>query len=147
MQAFLSSMFKKNKIVIIILVVLCAVYNVFIYTSKESKDPVLLTSEAVFGQQLWQKNNCWSCHQIYGLGGYLGPDLTNIFSDPAKGSRYIKAFLNSGVKSMPKFSFSEEEKEAIVSYLKHVDSTGYYPNYNAELKVNGWVELKYKNEK
>jgi len=84
---------------------------------------------------------------VYGLGGYLGQDLTNIYSSPNKGGSYIKAFLNSGVKSMPKFNFSEEEKEAIVSYLKHIDSTGYFPNYEASLHKTGWVELKYKNEK
>jgi len=140
-------MFKKNRLVISLLVVICVVYNVFIYTTRESDNPIKLSSEAIFGQQLWQKNNCWSCHQIYGLGGYLGPDLTNTFSNPIKGPNYIKAFLNSGVKSMPKFNFSEEEKNAIVSYLKHVDSTGYYPNFDAKFKPTGWVELKYKNEK
>ena len=139
-------MFKKNRLVIIILVILCGVYNAFVYTSKESELPVKLSSQAVYGQQLWQENNCWSCHQIYGLGGYLGPDLTNVMSHPSKGSGYVKAFLNSGVKSMPKFNFSEEEKEALVSYLKHIDSTGYYPNYNAIFKPTGWVELEYKNK-
>lgn len=139
-------MFKQNKIVIIVLVSLCAIYNVFIYSTKESKTPIKLSSQAVFGQQLWQENNCWSCHQVYGLGGYLGPDLTNVISHPQKGEVYVKAFLNSGLKSMPKFNFSEEEKNAIVAYLKQIDSTGYYPNYNVIFKPTGWVELKYKNE-
>jgi nitric oxide reductase subunit C len=48
---------------------------------------------------------------------------------------------------MPKFNFSESEKEALVTYLKYIDNTGYYPNYDADFNVNGWVELKYKNEK
>ncbi len=139
-------MFKKNRLVISVLIILCGIYNIFIYTSNDSETPVKLTTEAMLGQQLWQENNCWSCHQVYGLGGYLGPDLTNIFSTPNKGPYYIKAFLNSGIKSMPKFNFTEDEKEAIVTYLRHIDSTGYFPNYEADFKVNGWVELKYKNE-
>jgi len=137
---------RKNSLVISILIVLFSGYNLLIYTSKGYEKTIKLSPRAIHGQQLWQENNCWSCHQIYGLGGYLGPDLTNIFSVPNKGANYIKAFLNSGVKSMPKFSFTEAEENAIVAYLKYIDSTGYYPNYDASFKVNGWVELKYKNE-
>lgn len=136
-----------NFLIITILISLFAIFNGFIYTSDENKNPVKLTEQALHGQQLWQDNNCWSCHQTYGLGGYLGPDLTNVYSAKNKGPMYIKAFLNSGVKSMPKFNFSETEKEALVTYLKSIDSTGYYPNYNAKFKPNGWVELQYKNEK
>jgi nitric oxide reductase subunit C len=138
---------KKNIYVISGLVLLFSIYNYLIYTSKNDESYVKLSKEAITGQQLWQKNNCWSCHQVYGLGGYLGPDLTNIYSNPNKGSNYIKAFLNSGIKSMPKFNFSEKEKNAIVTYLKHIDQSGIYPNYDADFKPNGWVELKYKNEK
>lgn len=137
----------NNKIVILfILVTIFCIYNLFIYTQKDRDNPVRLQAEALRGQQLWQSNNCWSCHQVYGLGGYLGPDLTNIYSISNKGPQYIKAFLNSGVKSMPKFNFSETEKNDIVAYLKFIDSTGYYPNYDASFKFTGWVELKYKDE-
>ena len=76
----------------------------------------------------------------------MGPDLTNIYSHPDKGESYIKAFLNTGVRAMPKFDFTEEEKDAIVAYLKHIDSTGYFPNYDAKIKYSGWVELKNKHE-
>jgi nitric oxide reductase subunit C len=138
---------KNNILIISILIILFGVYNVLIYSSYDCKTPIKLSTRALQGQKLWQNNSCWSCHQVYGLGGYLGPDLTNIYSSPNKGRSYIKAFLNSGVKSMPKFNFSEEEKEAIVSYLKHIDSTGYFPNYDADLHRTGWVELKHKNEK
>jgi nitric oxide reductase subunit C len=136
---------KGNVVIISCLLGLFCIYNLFIYTSKGHENPVKLSDKAIHGQQLWQNNNCWSCHQVYGLGGYLGPDLTNIYS--TKGKDYIKAFLNLGIKSMPKFDFSEEEKAAIVAYLKEIDNTGYYPNYDAEFKKSGWVEIKYKNEK
>ena len=99
------------------------------------------------GQKLWQRHNCFSCHQLYGLGGYLGPDLTNVYSEKGKGKDYIKSFLNSGVKTMPRFNFSEKEKAAIVSFLKEVDATGYYPNYNSAIQYNGWVEIDTKSEK
>lgn len=138
---------KHNIIVITVLISIFCVYNFFIYTSKEKLEPIKLSPIALQGQTLWQNNNCWSCHQIYGLGGYLGPDLTNIYSAPNKGENYIKAFLNSGVKTMPKFNFSETEKDAIVAFLQQIDSTGYFPNLEADIKPNGWVELKYKDEK
>ena len=138
---------KRNILIITLLMLIFSSYNFFVYTSKSAVTPYKLSEKAMKGQLLWQDNNCWSCHQIYGLGGYLGPDLTNVYSNENKGANYIKAFLNSGVKSMPKFSFSEEKKEALVSFFKAIDGTGYFPNYEAEFKPNGWVELKYKDEK
>jgi nitric oxide reductase subunit C len=137
---------KANILIIAVLITLFSIYNFSVYNLSDNKQPIKLSSVAIKGQQLWQENNCWSCHQIYGLGGYLGPDLTNTFSNQNKGKEYIKALLNSGIKSMPKFNFSEDEKEAIVIFLKYIDSTGYYPNYEANFKPNGWVELKYKDE-
>lgn len=128
------------------MIIVFSIYNFFVYTSKDRVIPIRLSSKAIKGQKLWQNNNCWTCHQIYGLGGYLGPDLTNIYSQENKGSLYIKTFLNSGIKSMPKFNFSESEQEMIIAYLKTIDSTGYYPNYDAEFQTNGWVKLKYKDE-
>lgn len=129
-----------------LLVGMFVIYNAVIYTQGTSNNTPLLSEKALKGEQLYQENNCTACHQFYGLGGYLGPDLTNISSLPNKGDEYIKAFLNSGVKSMPKFNFSEEEKEAIVQFLKEVDQTGYYPHGDAEKKPNGWVKINYKNQ-
>jgi nitric oxide reductase subunit C len=83
---------------------------------------------------------------LYGLGGYLGPDLTNTYSTEGKGEAYIKAFLNSGIKTMPKFNFSEEEKSHLVAFLREVDQTGIYPNLNAKIEKTGWVTLEYKSE-
>ncbi len=138
---------KSYIYVIAILLGLFGFYNYIVYNTNGYVAVEKLSPLAVKGQQLFQSNRCWSCHQLYGLGGYLGPDLTNIYSAEGKGPTYIKAFLNSGVKSMPQFYFSEEEKDALVQYLKQVDETGIYPNYNAEIEATGWVKIKYKNEK
>jgi nitric oxide reductase subunit C len=137
---------KANILIITVLIILFSIYNFSVYNLRGYKQPIKLSLKAIQGQQLWQENNCWSCHQIYGLGGYLGPDLTNTFSNPKKGPAYIKAMVNSGIKSMPKFNFTEDEKEAIAIFLKYIDSTGYYPNYEANFKPSGWVEIKYKDE-
>ncbi|CAM3644160.1 c-type cytochrome [Flavobacterium saliperosum] len=141
---------KKTKIYIGCMLALVSVfsfYNFTIYTNSDAQYETPLSDKALHGQELWQRNNCFSCHQLYGLGGYLGPDLTNVFSAENKGPEYIKAFLNSGIKTMPKFHFSEAEKEAIVTFLKEVDASGYYPNYNATIQSDGWVDIEYKDAK
>ena len=138
---------KYNILIISILISVFAIYNAVVYNSHKKGKPIKLTETAIKGEKLWQKNNCWTCHQLYGLGGYLGPDLTNIYSNPNKGENYIKAFLNSGVKSMPKFHFTEAEKNQLVAFLQQVDSTGFYPNKKAIINPSGWVDIKYKNEK
>lgn len=135
---------NKNRIVIVTLAIVFSVYNVIIYTQDSKMSSKPMPKKALLGAKLWQDNNCTACHQFYGLGGYLGPDLTNIMSHPAKGEDYVKAFLNSAPKSMPKFDFTEVEKDQLVAFLTCVDSTGFYPNKEADIQSNGWVNIKYK---
>ena len=47
---------------------------------------------------------------------------------------------------MPYFNFTEVEKEAIIEYLKVIDQSGFYPNYEADIEATGWVKIKYKDE-
>jgi len=128
------------------LIAMFAVYNFVIYTQGTTNNTPKLSAKAIKGQTLYQENNCTACHQFYGLGGYLGPDLTNIASNPNKGPAYAKAFLNSGIKAMPKFNFTDEEQNAIVQFLIEVDKCGHYPILNDELHPSGWVDMKYKNQ-
>lgn len=101
----------KNRLVILTLALIFITYNLILYTQQTSANNVTpLSQSALQGGQLWQNNNCAACHQLYGLGGYLGPDLTNLASNPNKGVEYAKAFFNSGIKSMPKFNFSKKRK-------------------------------------
>ena len=128
-----------------VLVIIFITYNISLYTQNiSSSSAPTLSNSALKGEHLWQKNNCTACHQIYGLGGYLGPDLTNIASNPKKGIEYAKAFFNSGIKSMPKFNFSEEEKNDLAAFLEAIDQTGFYPNTDAKFNSNGWLTIKYK---
>ncbi|MHA1544136.1 MAG: c-type cytochrome, partial [Alphaproteobacteria bacterium] len=64
-------------------------YSGYIYssgTATHSAAPPSLEAQA--GQRLFQKKNCIACHQFYGLGGYMGPDLTNVISEDGKGPEY-----------------------------------------------------------
>ncbi|MBK7561988.1 MAG: cytochrome c [Chitinophagaceae bacterium] len=75
------------------------------------------------GKKLYQQYNCTACHQIYGLGGYLGPELTTAQSDPNRGENFMKALLKGGGPRMPNFHFTDDEINAVISYLKYVDAT------------------------
>ncbi len=95
----------------------------FIVYTRGTESSVTLNDDAKRGRALFQKYNCASCHQVYGLGGYLGPELTTAWSDPSRGEHYIRAFLQTGGRRMPNFSFNVEEVNALLEYLKHIDST------------------------
>jgi nitric oxide reductase subunit C len=102
------------------------VYSIVVYTKGTEKNNVVSTDELTQikkGSLLFQQYNCSSCHQLYGLGGYLGPDLTTAYSDPARGELFMKAFLKAGGQRMPNFHFKEEEINALIGFLKHVDES------------------------
>lgn len=134
-----------NKIVIGLLVMTFVVYNVILYQKGAFIREDVLSSEAVSGQQIWQDNNCTACHQFYGLGGYLGPDLTNVYSDSLKSEAYIRSRIVAGTGAMPKYTFSELEIDQLLSFFKAVDRTGYFPNKKAKKRKTGWVEIAPKN--
>jgi nitric oxide reductase subunit C len=98
--------------------------NVYFYCDTESKKFEPPTDETMRGWKIWQSKNCQSCHQLYGLGGYLGPDLTNIASNPSKPEPYIRAILRLGTSKMPNFSLSDSEISQVVAFLKWVDKSG-----------------------
>ena len=93
--------------------------------------------EARTGQLVYQQYNCVACHQFYGLGGYMGPDLTNVMS--SRGEAYARAFINSGTARMPNFNLSETEVTALIRYLEFVDQTGKYPLQDYDIKWTGVV--------
>ncbi|MED5421089.1 MAG: cytochrome c [Pseudomonadota bacterium] len=97
-----------------------------------------MSDEARVGQDLFQAHNCIACHQFYGLGGYMGPDLTNVTSSYSP--MYARAFIMNGTANMPKFDLSDEELDAIVAYLEFVDETGTYPPKEYRVRWFGTVE-------
>ncbi len=112
-----------------IFIALCTLF--LIYSASIYIQPVFNKKEKIFhpkivgeGKLVWQKYNCQSCHQLYGLGGYLGPDLTNIYSQPEKGELVIRAMLKSGTRQMPSFELKEEEILVLLEFLKSADASG-----------------------
>lgn len=82
-----------------------------------------MNKEAIAGKVLYQKYNCTACHQIYGRGGFLAPDLTTVFSQHGKGDSYIKAFLQTGTQRMPDFHLTKNDINNLSEYLKYIDFT------------------------
>ena len=135
-------MAKKNRIIIAIIVSAFICYNVIVYTRKPGGPQILMSQEALAGEKLWQDYNCTACHQLYGLGGYLGPDLTNTISE--KGEKYTEAFIRNGSNRMPKFDLSDDEIHALIELLKEIDSSGEFPILDFDVNWDGTIEKKNK---
>lgn len=102
------------------------IYTGFVYTAGTSipQQPAAEQTPLIReGQAIYQQYNCMACHQLYGLGGYLGPELTTAYSDPGRGPGFMRAFLQAGGPRMPRFGFSEQQINALLAYLQWVDAT------------------------
>jgi nitric oxide reductase subunit C len=98
------------------------IQTVLVYVDDSGYETPHLSDAAQEGRELWRKNNCQSCHQLYGFGGFLGPDLTNAVQHLA--DERLQTILTVGMSPMPPFQFSSLEIDAISSYLAEVDATG-----------------------
>lgn len=123
------------------LFVLFVLDTAIIYVSENANNPgaQYLTQGAKKGKLIFQEKNCVSCHQVYGLGGYMGPDLTNVMSAPGKGDLYVKAFIQNGTARMPNFHLSERDINDLAEYLRYVDKTGISPLRNFHININGTI--------
>ncbi len=123
------------------LILLFVVHSFLVFTvgTKVDKGSDLMTEQARSGKLLYQKYNCTACHQLYGLGGYMGPDLTNSMSSKGMGELYVRAFLQNGTQRMPNFHLNESEMADLVAYLKYVDKTGISPVKKFKINPDGTV--------
>ncbi len=81
-----------------------------------------LSDTARQGRRIWNRNNCQSCHQLYGFGGFLGPDLTNAAERvPPERLRHL---LTEGSGRMPAFGFSQRQITAVGEFLEAMHETG-----------------------
>lgn len=98
------------------LVAAFGVQTTLVYTDSR-QDP--LSEAALRGRSLWHENSCQVCHQVYGQGGFLGPDLTNAASR-VEGSR-IESLLTVGSGQMPAFHFTADQIADVAAYLEALD--------------------------
>ncbi len=108
---------------------------------SNSNEGIILNENALIGKQIFREKNCIACHQFYGLGGYMGPDLTNVFSAPGKGRNYARAIISVGTAKMPKINIPDHEIEFLLDYLESIDKTGESPLKNYKVSPYGNIEI------
>jgi len=124
-----------------------ALFTAFILSSwliyaycDRNEQPVQASAQALGGWTIYQQKNCQACHQIYGLGGYMGPDLTNTAG--TKGTLYMKAFISKGSGKMPDFHLSDSEINKLVAFLVWVDKSGKSSVPAAAVHWTGTLDIK-----
>ena len=106
----------RKKLLLAVLVLCFGVQTGLVYSDSRS---VPLSEEALAGRELWQGYACQTCHQLYGQGGFLGPDLTNAAS--RVDSTRLVSLLRVGSGQMPPLAFSDEEAAAMAAFLREMD--------------------------
>jgi len=107
---------SSKKTLITVLVACFALQTGLVY-SDDRHNP--LSESAVKGRQIFHKEACQVCHQLYGQGGFLGPDLTNAASrvDQAR----LVSLLTVGSGQMPAFHLDEDQISDVRAFLEEID--------------------------
>ena len=115
-----------------------------VYTSTENADrgAELMSDEVRSGRQLYMDFNCTACHQIFGLGGYMGPDLTNCISSEG-GPQRAEMWLRNGFGAMPNLELSDQEVADLMAFLAYINKTGMSPPRDFEINAIGTVDIKH----
>lgn len=108
--------------VLVLLVMAFVVNTVAIYAGLFDGRRSAPDDAAMRGRSLWQAQNCQACHQLFGLGGYMGPDLTNVVQDrdPAR----LRTFIRYGTGRMPAHPLDDADIDALIAFLAWVDRHG-----------------------
>jgi len=104
------------------LVTMFALQTFLVYSDRTGREMSPLSDTAIEGRGIWLSHNCQACHQFYGFGGFLGPDLTNASSRLSRDR--LDQLLTYGMAQMPAFHLSEDEIDAIQAFLREIDATG-----------------------
>ncbi len=79
-----------------------------------------LTQDQLAGKLLFEKMGCASCHNVGGVGGTRGPDLTEFGNRPNANQRVLLHFTGIGQapgSEMPGYVLSEQELRSLAAYL------------------------------
>lgn len=107
---------------ILLLILFNVMVATLVFLSAGSQDA---SSKKIDGADIWRSKNCAACHSIFGLGGHIGPDLTNAYGSMEPD--YLDYVLKDGIRKMQNFELSETERTELIHYLKHINSLGEYP--------------------
>ncbi len=109
---------SSKKLLLSVLVACFVVQTGLVYSDGVD---LVLSEQAVEGRRLFHENSCQVCHQLWGQGGFLGPDLTNASSrvDETR----LASLLTVGSGQMPSFRFSDEQIAAMRAFLSELDES------------------------
>ena len=95
--------------------------SALVYLDTPSEES--LSGLSLEGARAWHQHNCQACHQLYGYGGFLGPDLTNLAGGltPAALRSRVEAALTLGPGQMPVI---DADSAALSAFLEAMDRTG-----------------------
>lgn len=127
----------QNKIIVVaglVFAFLCYSIGLYSFLPVTDQNP---DRQVQSGKLVWQRYNCVACHQIYGLGGYLGPDLTNIYSK--RGPAYTRAFIQNGTDIMPNLHLTDQEIDHLLAYLQDIDQSGTSDPRTFTIKPSGAI--------
>lgn len=112
---------RARQLLLSFLVAIFAAQTWLVYSDPAgTKDS--LSERAAEGQAIWRAHNCQACHQLFGFGGFLGPDLTNAI-DGLSPER-LESVLTVGSGQMPALHLEPDARAALETYLREIDATG-----------------------
>jgi len=110
--------------------------SVFVATGGRGSSALAADRERlVAGETVWRTHRCQTCHSIYGLGGHMAMDLTNVIRD--RGPDFVRLTVASGRNQMPAFTLTSSETERLLDYLTILDSSGESPLRGLDAPVFG----------
>lgn len=79
-----------------------------------------LSALARSGREVFQQQNCATCHTVKGVGGQLGPDLTTIGQQLS--ASWLLSHLENPTPPMPSIHLSNDELMSLTAYLLSLKS-------------------------
>lgn len=113
---------RVRKALLATLLAAFATQGCLVYTDGKAAAQPPLDEFQMEGRAVYLSNNCGACHQLFGFGGFLGPDLTNATQRVSR-ARFGE-LLTDGSRQMPAYHLPPEDVDAVVAYLRAIDRTG-----------------------
>lgn len=107
---------STKKVMLCVLVASFAIQTGLVYSDDVD---IQLSEDGVKGRKLFHDGSCQVCHQLWGQGGFLGPDLTNAASRVDQ-TRLV-SLLTVGSGQMPAFSYDEDQIAQMRAFLEEID--------------------------
>jgi nitric oxide reductase subunit C len=113
---------RSRKLLMTFLVAAFGTQTLLVYEDDTPLAAPPLDELALRGRAIWHASNCHTCHQLYGFGGFLGPDLTNAAGRLTR--HRLDEILTVGSGQMPAFHFSANDIDALQAFLFAMHETG-----------------------